>query len=285
MKLVTNDYGCGTSSSILDYGIEDVVVVSEKNYQHIFDVEDDLFFIGHDFLFYLWDNEDNLKKWIARSQKYEHWVWCFERIDAIVPIWQHKSHVSLAIASKFCKRILACDEEDCDKYELDWLPQWASNKFYNKRNVTPTSSKVLFSGQAGGPEYYNRNILLQNIANDPEISARVEITNTKRTFSWDSYIDNLLNHKVILNPVGILKGLNTRSYETLYAGRTLLQHVVSDYSRHRKLFSQSDSVIFFTNIDELRKIINLDYDIIDSNDFYTNHSLFARMKSIGVSIK
>jgi hypothetical protein len=86
MKLVTNNYGCGTSSSILDYDIKDVVIVSEENYDHIFDVEDDLFFIGHDFLFYLWDNEEKLKRWIDRSQKYEHWIWCFERIDAIVPI-------------------------------------------------------------------------------------------------------------------------------------------------------------------------------------------------------
>ena len=56
MKLVTLDYGCGTSSSILDYGIKDVVLVSENNYEHVYEVEDDLFFIGHDFLFFLWDN-------------------------------------------------------------------------------------------------------------------------------------------------------------------------------------------------------------------------------------
>ena len=44
MKIVTNDYGCGTSSSILDYDIEDVVVVSKDNWEHIFDIDDDLLF-------------------------------------------------------------------------------------------------------------------------------------------------------------------------------------------------------------------------------------------------
>ena len=52
MKLVTLDYGCGTSSSILDYEIKDVVLVSENNYEHVYDIDDDLFFIGHDFLFF-----------------------------------------------------------------------------------------------------------------------------------------------------------------------------------------------------------------------------------------
>ena len=56
MKLVTQDYGCGTSSSILDYGIEDVVLVSPTRYEHVFDIDDDLFFVGHDFLFFLWDS-------------------------------------------------------------------------------------------------------------------------------------------------------------------------------------------------------------------------------------
>ena len=62
MKLVTLDYGCGTSSSILDYGIEDVVIVSEDDYERVFNVNDDLLFIGHDFLFFLWDNEEKISK-------------------------------------------------------------------------------------------------------------------------------------------------------------------------------------------------------------------------------
>lgn len=288
MKLVTNDYGCGTSSSILDYGIQDVVIVSEQNYEHVFEAEDDLLFIGHDFLFYLWDNEEKLKKWLSYAQKYELWVWCFERIDAIVPQWMHKSHYSLNVASRFCKRILACDEDDCDKYGLDWLPQWASPVFFERRNITPESPKILFSGQAGGPEYAMRNNLLQQISSDSELSQKIMITNKQRNLQWNDYVNNLLKYKVVLNPVGILRGLNTRAYETLYSGRMLLQHKIGNYSRHEKLFSSSDSIVFFDNFNQLKSLISSiseGWSSMDSIDFYERHSLFSRMKQIGVEIK
>lgn len=288
MKLVTNDYGCGTSSSILDYNIQDVVVVSEQNYQHVFEAEDDLLFIGHDFLFYLWDNEEKLKKWQSYATKHELWLWCFERIDAIVPHWMHKSHYSLNIASKFCKRILACDEDDCDKYGLDWLPQWASPNFFINRKKIPVSNKILFSGQAGGPEYAARNALLQQISNDRELSQKIEITNKKRDLQWSDYVNNLLRHKIILNPVGILKGLNTRAYEVLYSGRVLLQHTIGNYSRHEKLFETDDSIKFFNDFGQLKNLIESmpnNIEPINSNEFYAKHSLFSRMKQIGVEIK
>lgn len=287
MKLVTNNYGCGTSSSILDYDIKDVVIVSEENYDHIFDVEDDLFFIGHDFLFYLWDNEEKLKRWIDRSQKYEHWIWCFERIDAIVPIWQQKSHASLSIASKFCKRIFACDEDDCDKYNFEWLPQWASRNFYDLRNSQqPATDKILFSGQAGIPEYHMRNILLSNILNSEELKDKISITNTKRSLTWEEYIQNFLFHKTILNPVGILKGLNTRAYEALYAGRFLLQHAAGIYKRHESLLQDNPGVIFFRDHSGLKKAI-LESEIRSTNTekSFSEHSLYARMKMIGIDIK
>ena len=63
MKIVTNDYGCGTSSSIFDYDIQDVLIVSENNYEHVFDADDDLFFVGHDFLLYLWDTPEKVDRW------------------------------------------------------------------------------------------------------------------------------------------------------------------------------------------------------------------------------
>ena len=81
VKIVTQDYKCGTSSSIIDYGIEDVVLVSPQNYGHVFDVDDDLFFVGHDFLFFLWDNVEKIERW--KSHKHRKAVWCFERINAI----------------------------------------------------------------------------------------------------------------------------------------------------------------------------------------------------------
>lgn len=288
MKLVTNDYGCGTSSSILDYNIQDVVVVSEQNYEHIFDSNDDLLFIGHDFLLYLWDNEEKVKRWQSYALKHELWVWCFERIDAIVPQWMQKSHYSLHMASKFCKRILACDEDDCDKYGLDWLPQWASPKFYENRHRKPTSEKILFSGQAGGPEYGIRNGLLQEIALNSDLSQKIEISNKKRVLQWEDYINNLLQHKAILNPVGILKGLNTRAYETLYAGRLLLQQTLGEYPRHKKLLENEASIKYFNNFNDLKSLIDFnlnDFSLNDSNEFYTRHSLFSRMKQIGVEIK
>ena len=287
MKIVTNDYGCGTSSSILDYDIKDVVIASENNYEHVFDVEDDLFFIGHDFLFYLWDNEEKFKKWSQRSQKYEHWLWCFERIDAIVPAWQHKSHISLSIASKFCRRILACDEDDCDKYGFDWLPQWASRKFYDLREYPINQeSKILFSGQAGIPEYQMRNELLSKISSDDDLKNKIDITNTKRTFSWESYIQNFLSYKTILNPVGILRGLNTRAYEAIYSGRLLLQHAIGTYTRHERMLRNNENVIFFRDYNDLKEITKFDYEkILDPEKSFNEHSIFSRMKMIGIDIK
>lgn len=285
MKLVTNDYGCGTSSSILDYEIKDVIVVSETDYAHVFDVEDDLLFIGHDFLFYLWDNEEKLKKWHARKGKWEHWVWCFERVDAIVPIWQQKSHHSLGLAMTFCNRVLACDEDDCDKYGFDWLPQWASRKFYDRRFELPVSKDVLFSGQAGKPEYAARTQLLNQILTDTEINTDLRISNVARDLGWDAYVRNLLDHTRILNPVGILKGLNTRTYEALYSGRLLLQQTAGNYRRHEKLLETVSNAIFFQDFNQLKDLIkkSRDYNIVESK--FDDHNLFARMKSIGVEIK
>jgi hypothetical protein len=286
VKLVTNDYGCGTSSSILDYDIRDVIIVSEDNYEHVFEAEDDLLFIGHDFLFYLWDSEEKLKRWISYTKKFEAWVWCFERIDCIVPAWQQKSHVSLSIASKFCKRILACDEDDCDKYGFDWLPQWASKKFYERKDHLSTDNRILFSGQAGGPEYHTRNVLLKSILDDTEFSKKFHISNVKRSLSWDQYIENLLKHNIILNPVGIMKALNTRAYEALYSGRILLQHTAGRYKRHENLLNDCPGVTFFEDLRGLKDCINRKETLRGTpGESYTKHSLYARMKSIGVDIK
>ena len=285
MKLVTNDYGCGTSSSILDYNIEDVVIVSETNYSHIFDVEDDLLFIGHDFLFYLWDNEEKIKRWHLRKGKWEHWVWAFERIDAIVPAWQQKSHYSLAIAQTFCNRILACDEDDCDKYGFDWLPQWASRKFFDIKNTTAHNSKIIFSGQAGKPEYKLRTDLLNNIASDQDIRDDLVISNLTRNLDWDSYVKNLINYSRVLNPVGILKGFNTRSYEVIYSGGLLLQQTIGTYKRHEKIFEEIENVFFFENFLQLKDKIVSSREFKKKDGLLLGHSLFDRMKLIGVEIK
>lgn len=286
MKLVTQDYGCGTSSSILDYGIQDVVIVSESDYQHVFDVEDDLLFIGHDFLFFLWDTEEKFKRWMSRKGKWEHWVWCFERIDAIVPMWQEKGHHSLSIASQFCSRILACDEDDCNKYGFDWLPQWASSRFYHEKEELPASNKFLFSGQAGKSEYQMRNVLLNEIMNDSDIADQLVLTNTSRSMSWDEYVKNLMQYRIVLNPVGILRGMNTRAYETLYSGRVLLQHTVCIYDRHEQMLKDNPGVVFFRDAKDLKeKLLSIDEIRPNCDLSFTQGSLYARMKSIGVDIK
>jgi hypothetical protein len=285
VKLVTQDYGCGTSSSILDYGIQDVVVVSDQDYEHVFEVEDDLLFIGHDFLFFLWDTDEKLERWVARKEKWEHWIWCFERVDAIVPAWQYKSHLSLSKASKFCKRVLACDEDDCDKYGFDWLPQWASCRFYSERTPLPETDKILFSGQAGKSEYQMRNELLSSILQDPELKERIVITNTSRSLGWDDYIRNLMSHRTVVNPVGVLRALNTRAYEALYSGRILLQHTVGSYRRHEEMLRDVRGVLFFKDLSELRrKLERVDFSIADPDAAYAKNALYTRMRQIGVNI-
>ena len=285
MKLVTQDYGCGTSSSILDYGIENVIVVSESNYEHVFSVEDDLLFIGHDFLLFLWDSEEKLKRWQLRRDKWEHWVWCFERVDAIVPHWQTKSHYSLGLLSTFCKRFLACDEDDCDKYGFDWLPQWASCKFHSKKNVLPTTTAALFSGQAAKPEYAVRTALLKEIVEDPELSGDLRITNLSRDLGWEAYVDNLLMHSRVLNPVGVLKALNTRAYESIYSGRLLLQQTVGEYNRHQSLLAETENVMFFENFSQLKELLVDTRSSSITHGSFEHHSIYARMRSIGVDVK
>lgn len=283
MKLVTLDYGCGTSSSILDYGVSDVVIVSEDNYEHVFHVEDDLFFVGHDFLLFLWDTQDKVERW--KKFQYQKIVWCFERIDAIVPVWEQKSHYSISMLKQFADKIYACDEDDCDKYGYEWFPQWASCRFYERRDKPVNNNQILFSGQAGKPEYAYRNQFVTQVLNDSELSNSLTLTNTSRTLSWDEYINNLLNYSAVLNPVGILKGFNTRAYEVLYSGRMLLQHTYGDYKRHFEMISGCDNVIHFSDLATLkRKLGNIDLSIKDTEEFFEKNNLFGRFKNKGMDI-
>lgn len=283
MKIITNNYGCGTSSSILDYSIEDVVIVSENNYKHVYDIDDDLFFVGHDFLFYLWDTEEKIQKWI--SHKHRKAVWCFERIDAIVPQWKEKSEYSISLLKRFVDQIYVCDEDDAKIYG-DWLPQWASCNFFNMRETPIIKNSCLFSGQAGKPEYLARTKLLSQIFNDEEFNKMFEITNFSRKLSWIDYCKNLLRYSTIINPIGILKGFNTRTYEVIYSGRTLLQQTEGRYNKHEKILEECKNIILFETFDELKsKFINYKPSNYDSENFYIKNNIYARFKSIGVEIK
>ena len=281
MKLVTQDYGCGTSSSILDYGIEDVVIVSPQNYEHVYDVQDDLFFIGHDFLFFLWDSPEKLARW--QQHKHRKAVWCFERIDAIVPAWKQKSEYSVSILKQFVDQIFVCDEDDAKIYG-DWLPQWASPVFHEKKDTPITINKMLFSGQAGKPEYAERTRLLNEISLDPTVKDLLQITNFSRDYSWDVYCNNLLSYYAVLNPLGILRGFNTRTYETMYSGRVLLQQTFGHYDRHAKLLEGHPNAVMFQTLDELKsKLTNVGKGNPDK--FFKENSIYARFKNIGVDIK
>ena len=289
MKLVTNDYGCGTSASILDYNIEDVLIVSENNWEHIFDANDDLLFIGHDFLMYIWDTDEK----VQRLKDYPHnkLVWCFERIDAIIPNWRNKSYYSLSKIQNFADEILGCDEDDCDKYEFRWLPQWASKEFFDKRHQQPhNDADILFSGQAGKPEYFQRNDLLKACQEHEVLTHRLKITNTDRSLPWSHYIENLLSFKMLINPVGVLKALNTRAYEGLYSGRIVFQHQIGNYRRHEQLLEADRNILFFQDMPDLLKKIEIADAIETLSDqevtaSYERNNIFARMKSIGIEIK
>jgi hypothetical protein len=287
MKLVTLDYGCGTSSSILDYdGGKHAIVVTEDNWKHVLDANEDLMLVGHDFLLFMWDTQEKVEMWKAFPHRVA--VWCFERIDAIVPFWMAKSHYSLSFIKQFADEIYACDEDDCNKYGYTWLPQWASRKFYDNRLQQPTNDKLLFSGQAGKPEYYARNVLLGNMLNDSEISSKLQITNTTRNLGWDDYVSNLLSYRAIINPIGTLKSLNTRAYECIYSGRMLFQQAAGNYHRHLNILEGCKNVVFFYDFEELKsrmpeKIEQV--EIANSEKAFEKHSLYARIKSIGSELR
>lgn len=283
MKLVTQNYGSGTSSSIYDYGIKDVVTVSPTNYEHVFDVEDDLFFIGHDFLFFLWDSPEKLLRW--KDHKHRKAVWCFERINAIVPQWKAKSEYSISVLKQFVDQIYVCDEDDAQVYG-DWLPQWASRKFYDMKDMNVENSKYLFSGQAGKPEYQLRTQLLNNIFSDVYLKDHFQITNFSRDLGWDDYCRNFLSFSGVLNPIGILRGFNTRTYEVMYSGRTLLQQTAGKYSRHEKLLEGHPNAVLFETLDELKsKITNIGNTSPNPDLFFQANNIYSRFKNIGIEIK
>ena len=131
-----------------------------------------------------------------------------------------------------------------------------------------------------------RNLLLKEIADDSGLSMAVEVTNTRRSLDWDGYINNMLRYRTVLNPVGILRGLNTRAYEAMYSGRVLLQHAVGQYRRQEEMLRDNGAVIFFRDATGLREASSIVSGIVGEPDSsYTRHSLYSRMKSIGVDIK
>lgn len=282
MKIVTNDYGCGTSSSILDYAPENVVIVSEQNHKHVFKECDDLFFVGHDFLRYLWMNPVYLKFW--RNYGGKKIVWAFEKIDCIIPEWREASHESIARIKEFTDDIYVSDEQDARKYGFKWLPQWASRNFFDHRGHRITEERMLFSGQAGRPGYEKRDDLLKKILEDEFMVNHLTLTNYERTMNWEDYVDNLLSHRIVLAPFGNFKGFNTRTYEVLTSGRVLLQQVDPEYQWHIDSIKSYKNVVLFETFEELKHLV-LETDLaskfdLDPTKQFLENNFFQRMKLV-----
>ena len=160
------------------------------------------------------------------------------------------------------------------------MPQWGSCKFYDQRDTPTTNEGILFSGQAGKPEYRPRTELLLAMQQDDRFKNEIKVTNVDRTLSWDDYVSNLLSYKTILNPYGVLRALNTRAYEVLYSGRLLLQHEYGGkYKRHRELLDQYDNVLFFDDLHDLKRKIK-NHSVTDASDAFIKNSLSARLDLI-----
>lgn len=285
MKFVTNNWFCGTSASFVDYGIpDDIVICSEQDHKHVFDLQDDLFFVGHDFLLYLWDTEAYRAHW--RNFKHQKVIWCFEKIDCIVPDWRNKSHYSLGLCQTFTDKFCAADEQDCRKYNIFWLPQWASRRFYDERYLPATEDRLLFSGQAGVIGYNRRNELIDRIMMDPALKDKFYLSNITRKLGWDDYITNFLQHKMILAPYGNLVAYNTRTFEALTSGRWLLQQVDDEYKWHMKLTEPYKNVSHFTTFEQLKHILlnerAIDHVDPDATEQFNNNCLYERMKRLGI---
>ena len=280
MKFVTNDYGCGTSSSILDYDNgKHAIIVSPDNWHHVLDVKEDICMVGHDFLLYMWDNDEKVKLW--QSFQYKIYVWCFERINAIVPEWKVKSYFSISQIKKFAYKILACDESDCDEFGYDWLPQWASPRFFENKNIPITQGeKILFSGQSGKTEYFSRNKLLNEMRNDVFFKDLLVIKNNTRSLTEEEYMKNLLSYKYILNPIGVLEAFNVRSFEVLYGNRFLLQQVTREYKRHFDLIQDNKNCILFTDLNDLKEKLDSDIHKQNNSCFYDKNNIQSRIERL-----
>ena len=85
--------------------------------------------------------------------------------------------------------------------------------------------------------------------------------------------------------MGVLRGCNTRTYETLISGRVLLQQEDQiGYQRHKELLQRHPNVFFFKTYEDLKEII-LGLDLIklvqaDTASQYEENNLFSRMKIV-----
>ena len=266
IKIITRDYHAGISPSVLDAIPNNVIIVEKNNYKWLFNYEwsevNIIIFLGHDFLSFLWDRKKKIKYW--KDLSVIKIVWCFERIRCFVDEWRKKSLQWFENIKEFADHIFVTDEEDFRGIEnVKFLPQWASPRFVNKKPFGEKIDQFLFTGQLGTVGYERRTELLERIRNDPLLSKYCVISNSKRIFTWDYYIDNIIKYKYLINPIGNLISFNTRAYETILSGNVLFQQIDDRFQIHRKMFKDWEEIIYFTTFEEFKEKF---FSVINSKD-------------------
>jgi hypothetical protein len=281
MIIVTRDYKSGTSSAIFDYRVNNVVCVDQDAYTKAFDIRcEDILFIGHDFLSFLWDTDEKINHW--RNYKRKKIIWCFERVLSIVPEWRERGLAAYKNVAKFADKILVSDEEDAAVLNQSWLPQWSSPLFYINREKIKPVKKILFTGQAGTRGYEKRDALLKRISSNVELSRHINIVSTRRSFSWEEYVQLLLSHHAVLCPSGNLAAFNTRTYEAITSGRVAIQQLGYTLSRHQRSLGENAAIVYFDEQSNLLETFEnaLDQDYQDPTSVYLTNNLFSRLATV-----
>jgi hypothetical protein len=281
MIIVTRDYSSGTSAAVLDYKAKNVLVVTPSEYRSAFELNgEDIFFIGHDFLSFLWDSAEKINYWKRyRGRKI---VWCFERVLSIVPEWRSRGLDSYQNVTRFANRIFVSDEEDATTLNRSWLPQWPSPLFYINRDKIRPIKKILFTGQAGSVGYEKRDALLRTIVSDNSLSNYVNIISTSRTLTWTDYVKLLLSHHAVLCPAGNIAAFNTRTYETITSGRIAIQQVAYPLARHQISIVNKESIEYFVESTNLKTTFEnaLDRNYEDPTETYMMNNLYSRVSLV-----
>lgn len=255
-RIVTQDYQAGISPSVLDAIPASVIVVGPKNYKWIFkydwrDIET-VVFLGHDFLWFLWDKERKIKHW--KQLPVLKIVWCFEKVQCVVPEWRKISLKWYENVGEFADHVFVADEEDYRTLDgVKFLPQWASPRFKNDMSFDEKRDQVVFSGQFGTVGYERRTELIQKIKADHDLGLHFVVSNNKRSLSWNDYILNLQQYKYVLNPIGNLISFNTRAYESVVAGNVLFQQVDDRFQLHKELLIEGKEVVYFSVFEDFKE--------------------------------
>ena len=284
MWVVTEDYKSGTSSSVLDSGYRQVILISKENYDSVYSLPGEVLFLGHDFLDYLWNTEDKIKRLSERNGR--NYLYCFERIRCFVPQWRDRSLASLERARRVMQTIFCTDEEDAKILGLEWLPQWGSDHFRRYARKLPVIPKILFHGQSGSVGYETRDALIDAILRSGALSDLFVIESKGRNLSWEEYVCYVTSYAGVLAPLGNFFGFNTRTFETINSNRILLQQVTNQTGWHNRLISNYPRKILFQSASDLENCVSNIEEMIGhvmqnpSLEFTNIHSFVDRLSYV-----